>query len=269
LKLADFGLASILKPNQLMTVACGTPGYVAPEILRGIAYGRQVDIWSIGVILYILLCGFPPFYDDNNKKLFAQIINAQYTFPDPYWTNISPQAKDLVQKLLVVDPTKRLTAEQILAHPWMHEDGSKLSLDHFRPNLKSYNARRRFRSAIRAVQLTQMLRKITKGAEEANADGSKNNNGNQNPVSILSAVEAEDKVGVGLDADMNDLTETITHGNSFKSPIESDSEDDSRANTKTKTTTKTTTAAAAVAAKIEKIPEEISSRPSPTVKVEG
>lgn len=210
LKLADFGLASILKPNQLMTVACGTPGYVAPEILRGVAYGKQVDIWSIGVILYILLCGFPPFYDDNNKKLFAQIINAQYTFPDPYWTNISPQAKDLVQKLLVVDPNKRLTADQILVHPWMFEDGSKLSLDHFKPNLKSYNARRRFRSAIRAVQLTNMLRKLTTATNQA---------------SILSAVEAEDRVGTGMDTN-EDNSEAVTKANSFKSPEDSDTEDE-------------------------------------------
>ncbi len=178
LKLADFGLATLLRPNQLMTVACGTPGYVAPEILRGVAYGKQVDIWSIGVILYILLCGFPPFYDDNNKKLFAQIIHANYSFPDPYWTTISPLAKDLVMKLLVVDPTKRLTADQILNHPWMFEDGRNSSLEHFKPNLKSYNARRRFRSAIRAVQLTTMLRKMTSAQ-----DG---------PTSLLAIVESQD-----------------------------------------------------------------------------
>lgn len=187
LKLGDFGLATMLRPNQLMTVACGTPGYVAPEILRGIAYGKEVDIWSIGVILYILLCGFPPFYDDNNKKLFAQIVAANFSFPDPYWTNISQNAKDLVNKLLVVDPTKRLTAEQILQHPWMNmEDASSNNnnLTHFKSNLKSYNARRRFRGAIRAVQLTQLLKKITKNnaAKAAAAAAAEEEAAKENPT---------------------------------------------------------------------------------------
>lgn len=176
-----------MSPNQLMTVACGTPGYVAPEILRGIAYGREVDMWSIGVILYILLCGFPPFYDDNNKKLFAQIVNARYSFPEPYWTNISPLAKDLVSKLLVIDPKKRLTCEEILRHPWMLEDGSNMSLDHFRPNMKSFNARRRFRSAIRAVQLTQLLQRTAAAA--------KNTVTATETPSLYDIVETSDNVG--------------------------------------------------------------------------
>jgi calcium/calmodulin-dependent protein kinase I len=177
LKIADFGLATLLRPNQMMNVACGTPGYVAPEILRGVAYGREVDMWSIGVILYILLCGFPPFYDDNNKKLFALIINANYSFPDPYWTAISASGKDLVSKLLVVDPSKRLTAEQTLAHPWMSELNTT-ALPHFKDNLKSYNAKRRLRGAIRAVQLVGLLQTKKKGG--------------QVPTSILDAVNAQD-----------------------------------------------------------------------------
>jgi len=170
--------------------------YVAPEILRGIAYGKQVDIWSIGVILYILLCGFPPFYDDNNKKLFAQIIHANYSFPDPYWTNISPLAKDLVMKLLLVDPTKRLTADQILNHPWMFEDGRNSSLEHFRPNLKSYNAKRRFRSAIRAVQLTTMLRKLTTMPTS------------DRPTSLLAVVESQDLLNHVHEGGSNTIKET-------------------------------------------------------------
>ncbi len=190
LKIADFGLATLLRPNQMMNVACGTPGYVAPEILRGVAYGKEVDMWSIGVILYILLCGFPPFYDDNNKKLFALIISANFSFPEPYWTNISPSGKDLVSKLLVVDPSKRLNAQQTLDHPWMHEEGSAALLEHFRPNLKSYNARRRLRGAIRAVQLVSLL-KPKKGKAAAQ--------------SILEAVQGQDTTVRSASIDNSDV----------------------------------------------------------------
>lgn len=211
LKIADFGLATLIRPNQLMTVACGTPGYVAPEILRGIAYGREVDIWSIGVILYILLCGFPPFYDDNNKKLFAQIVNARYSFPDPYWTNISPLAKDLVSKLLVIDPKKRLTCDEILRHSWMLEDGRNMSLDHFRPNMKSFNARRRFRSAIRAVQLTQLLHRTARSSK-----GAVNT---ENP-SLLEVVENTDSVG----RTNSILSVDLPSETSFQKPVSTEGE---------------------------------------------
>mmetsp|Transcript_26053 Transcript_26053/g.43400 ORF Transcript_26053/g.43400 Transcript_26053/m.43400 type:complete len:353 (+) Transcript_26053:183-1241(+) len=188
LKLADFGLATMLKPNQLMTVACGTPGYVAPEILRGTAYGKEVDVWSIGVILYILLCGFPPFYDDNNKKLFALIINANYSFPDPYWTDISGQAKDLVRKLLMVDPKERLTAAQILEHEWMVSVSSSAPIAHFQNNLKAYNAKRRFRGAIHAIQLTSLM-KIKKGGALGDVLGSSKNKDNSNSAAAVSSKE--------------------------------------------------------------------------------
>lgn len=158
LKLADFGLAYLLKPNELMHLACGTPGYVAPEVLRGLMYGKEVDMWSVGVILYILLCGFPPFYDDNNQKLFAAIIAAKYSFPDPYWADVSKDAKELVSQLIVTDPHKRLTAEQVLLHPWMKSCSDK-HLVHFSESLKAFNSRRKFRAAIHAVQISNLLQK--------------------------------------------------------------------------------------------------------------
>jgi calcium/calmodulin-dependent protein kinase I len=99
IKLIDFGLAGSIKDGLLKT-PCGTPNYVAPEILRRQKYGVQADMWSIGVILYIILCGFPPFYDENDDlgRLYRKIKRADYDMPSPYWDNITPDAKDLVKK---------------------------------------------------------------------------------------------------------------------------------------------------------------------------
>jgi len=125
-KVADFGLAKILgAEGQMMATTCGTPGYVAPEVLKNKGYDKQVDVWSIGVILYILLCGFPPFYEENTALLFEQIMRGQYDFPEPYWDPISAQAKDLVQHMLVVDPKKRYTTQQCMAHSWFKKYRSK------------------------------------------------------------------------------------------------------------------------------------------------
>jgi len=101
-----------------MKTACGTPGYVAPEILNASPYGPAVDMWSAGVICYILLCGYPPFYNDNDAILFESILNAKYQFHSPYWDQISKPAKDLIRALLVVDPTARLTSTQALEMEW-------------------------------------------------------------------------------------------------------------------------------------------------------
>lgn len=129
IKITDFGLAK-LKPdanaeNKKMNTACGTPGYVAPEVLCNTPYGPAVDLWSLGVILYILLCGFPPFYHESTSALYKQIKRGQYDFPSPYWDAVSDSAKNLIAGLLTVDPKKRLTPQGILDHPWV--SGGKAS----------------------------------------------------------------------------------------------------------------------------------------------
>ncbi|XP_033612813.1 serine/threonine-protein kinase DCLK3 [Fukomys damarensis] len=130
LKLADFGLAKhVVRP--IFTV-CGTPTYVAPEILSEKGYGLEVDMWAAGVILYILLCGFPPFrsLERDQDELFNIIQLGHFEFLAPYWDSISDAAKDLVSRLLVVDPKKRYTAHQVLQHPWIETTGriSKVNL---------------------------------------------------------------------------------------------------------------------------------------------
>ena len=160
LKLADFGLAKLLKPHELMHNQCGTPGYVAPEVLSSNShhgYGPECDLWSIGVIVYILICGFPPFYDDDNEVLFNLISNATFDYPSPYWDGVGADVKNLIDGLLVVDPALRLTAKQALQHPWItREDHSVEAMKSAQAQLKKYNTRRRFRGAIRAVQMANV-----------------------------------------------------------------------------------------------------------------
>ena len=114
LKIADVGLARVVSRGDMMKTTCGTPGYVAPEILENRGYDSgAVDMWSVGVILYILLCGFPPFYEEELPALFEQILHARYDFPFPWWDEFSQESKDLVRKLLELSPSRRLTAAQV------------------------------------------------------------------------------------------------------------------------------------------------------------
>uniref|UniRef100_A0A8C6U2D2 non-specific serine/threonine protein kinase n=1 Tax=Neogobius melanostomus TaxID=47308 RepID=A0A8C6U2D2_9GOBI len=119
LKLGDFGLATVVE-GPLYTV-CGTPTYVAPEIISESGYGLKVDIWAAGVITYILLCGFPPFRSEGNQQeeLFEQILQGRLDFPSPYWDNITDSAKELIGQMLQVNAEVRYTALDVLSHPWV------------------------------------------------------------------------------------------------------------------------------------------------------
>jgi calcium/calmodulin-dependent protein kinase I len=171
IKITDFGLAKYRSDGgkTAMTTACGTPGYVAPEVLKNEPYGKEVDMWSLGVILYILLCGFPPFYHENTQQLYKQIKKGEYDFPDPYWTDISDSAKSLVRGLLTVDPKKRMTGKQVLAHPWI--TGENVSTKSFGQShtqrLKLMQARRILRRTVRSVmavnKFARQLRAVADG----------------------------------------------------------------------------------------------------------
>lgn len=119
LKLGDFGLSMVVK-EPVFTI-CGTPTYIAPEILVECGYGLEIDMWAIGVINYILLCGFPPFRSKNKdqEELFSLIMAGEFRFISPYWDKISNAAKDLISKLLQVVPDDRITAKQVLNHRWL------------------------------------------------------------------------------------------------------------------------------------------------------
>ncbi|TQV96316.1 serine/threonine-protein kinase srk1 [Cordyceps javanica] len=122
IKIADFGLSKIVWDKQTMT-PCGTVGYTAPEIVKDERYSKSVDMWALGCVLYTLLCGFPPFYDESIEVLTEKVAKGQYTYLSPWWDDISKSAKDLISHLLTVDPEKRYTITEFLAHPWVRASG--------------------------------------------------------------------------------------------------------------------------------------------------
>lgn len=125
LKATDFGLSRFFKEGQLMDEIVGSPFYVAPEVLRR-QYGQEADIWSCGVILYILLCGWPPFHGESTQQIFRNIMSSPLDLKSEPWPRISNAAKDCVRRMLSRDPKKRLTAEEVLRHPWMRENGAAM-----------------------------------------------------------------------------------------------------------------------------------------------
>ena len=119
IKISDFGLARFLQEEKLATTTCGTPGYVAPEILSEKPYGSACDIWSVGVVMFILLSGEPPFYHEDNFELFELIKKCEYDLSKQVWQGVSKEAKDLIKRILVADPAKRISATEIQSHPWI------------------------------------------------------------------------------------------------------------------------------------------------------
>lgn len=154
LKVTDFGLAKIgTKGTPIrMHTACGTPGYVAPEVLKMEEYGLAVDVWSMGVILYILLCGFPPFYHEDTAQLYKLIKKGEYDFPEEYWGNISEEAKGLVRAMLTVDPKRRITCAEIAKSTWLNGAASERAFGaahHAR--LQTLQARAQFRRGVKKI----------------------------------------------------------------------------------------------------------------------
>ncbi len=142
-----------------MSSLVGTPLYMAPQILVGKKYDEEVDWWSIGVILYVLLCGYPPFESDNQADLRNQILNLGVKFDSDDWQNVSVEARDLVQKLLIIEQDKRIKVEEIINHPWMLGDADNNHLTTVQDNIKKFKSKlRQVRNAIRAVRIMQSLR---------------------------------------------------------------------------------------------------------------
>ncbi|XP_037114918.1 calcium/calmodulin-dependent protein kinase (CaM kinase) II beta 1 isoform X5 [Syngnathus acus] len=191
-KLADFGLAIEVQGEQQAWFGfAGTPGYLSPEVLRKEAYGKPVDIWACGVILYILLVGYPPFWDEDQHKLYQQIKAGAYDFPSPEWDTVTPEAKNLINQMLTINPARRITAQEALKHPWVCQRSTVASMMHRQETvecLKKFNARRKLKGAI----LTTMLvsRNFSVGSRQTTAPAS------ALPVSVSAGTTAGTAAGL-------------------------------------------------------------------------
>ena len=179
IKISDFGLskftdscsspASSVESNNVFETARGTPGYVAPEVLEQRGYDKSVDLWSVGVILYILLCGFPPFYAHSDAELYELIKSGEFSFPSPYWDKISDSVKGLICSLLQRNPALRATPEQILNHPWIQ--GTGVSSENIGTTLSDHlKAQKKLRDVfikIKAINRFYQSRSISSPKEDA------------------------------------------------------------------------------------------------------
>ncbi|NXR45980.1 KCC1G kinase, partial [Hippolais icterina] len=159
--ITDFGLSK-MEQNGIMSTACGTPGYVAPEVLAQKPYSKAVDCWSIGVITYILLCGYPPFYEETESKLFEKIKEGYYEFESPFWDDISESAKDFIRHLLEKNPSARFTCEEALRHPWINGN-TALHRDIYpsvSAQIQKNFAKSKWRQAFNAAAVVHHMRKL-------------------------------------------------------------------------------------------------------------
>uniref|UniRef100_A0A8C8BDL5 calcium/calmodulin-dependent protein kinase n=2 Tax=Strigidae TaxID=30459 RepID=A0A8C8BDL5_9STRI len=225
-KLADFGLAIEVQGEQQAWFGfAGTPGYLSPEVLRKDPYGKPVDMWACGVILYILLVGYPPFWDEDQHRLYQQIKAGAYDFPSPEWDTVTPEAKDLINKMLTINPAKRITASEALKHPWICQRSTVASMMHRQETvdcLKKFNARRKLKGAILTTMLAtrnfsaKSLLKKPDGVKEPQTTVIHNPDGNKESTeSSNTTIEDEDvkagKSTKNANSEIHSLESELSH----------------------------------------------------------
>jgi len=157
-KISDFGFAKRCHELNLDDEPCGTPLYVAPEVIKMEGYGPPIDIWSAGVLFYILFVGYAPFFHEEQFVLFRKIKKGAFKFHDEYWKNISQESKDLISKMIVVDSYKRLNASEALLHPYLTTT-SDIELTDAVKNIKKLQAIKRFKKVANGIIITNRLSK--------------------------------------------------------------------------------------------------------------
>jgi calcium/calmodulin-dependent protein kinase I len=169
LVLADFGIAKMLHdPSEVLTSMAGSFGYAAPEVMLKQGHGKAVDMWSLGVITYTLLCGYSPFRSENLTDLIEECRTGRIIFHERYWRDVSQDAKDFILSLLNADPSKRVSSEEALKHVWL--TGETASDRDLLPEIRTYIARARLRRGIEIVKLANRIESLKMHEEEDGED---------------------------------------------------------------------------------------------------
>uniref|UniRef100_V5EJ49 Protein kinase n=1 Tax=Kalmanozyma brasiliensis (strain GHG001) TaxID=1365824 RepID=V5EJ49_KALBG len=206
-KIADFGLSKVVWEESTMT-PCGTVGYTAPEIVKDERYSKSVDMWALGCVLYTLLCGFPPFYDESISVLTEKVAKGYYTFLSPWWDDISKSAKDLITHLLCVDPRQRYTIDEFLRHPWCNvkdpipdlnsadialAKASEMPLDS--PLLASMKSGNAARNAMMSPGINRLKEAfdVTYAVHRMEEEGARKRAGGNNPLGELNEEDESDE----------------------------------------------------------------------------
>ncbi|KAI5450774.1 Calmodulin-dependent protein kinase cmk2 [Naganishia albida] len=214
LVLCDFGVARHLEPDhEFVATAAGSLGYAAPEVLLGKEHGKPVDLWSIGIITYVLLCGYTPFRSDDPKELVRETARGRIEFHAPYWNNVSEEARNFIKELVVVDPHKRLTAEEALHHPWIESGGTHVEHD-LHPVISRHmtSSAERWRKATRTISAAKRFQSYGSASSGGFADPSANSSPAQTPgAKETQEGEGSDDEGYYQTADEADEADTSKH----------------------------------------------------------
>ena len=182
IKIIDFGTSNYYNKNEKLSLKVGTPYYIAPEILKG-TYNDKCDMWSLGVIMYILLSGTPPFYGPDDQTILSRVKEGQYTMDIPEFDRVSDEAKDLIKKLLTYDPEKRISAIDALKHSWfsinikrMNSLATDNSFSKPFENLRQINAKEKLQQAtiaflVHHVSTSEMVKNLTAIFRQLDTDG--------------------------------------------------------------------------------------------------
>ncbi|CCH46341.1 Calcium/calmodulin-dependent protein kinase [Wickerhamomyces ciferrii] len=162
LVLADFGIAKeLLTPNEVLTSAAGSFGYCAPEVLTGTGHGKPCDIWSLGVIAFTLLGGYSPFRSENVNDFLQEVQNDPVViFHKQYWKTLSEYSKNFIKRCLIVDPNSRPSAKELLSDPWITTNSESYDKEDLAPQIRKFNAKKKFRQAVEIVKLNNRIKKL-------------------------------------------------------------------------------------------------------------